>query len=76
MRRVRLHPAVRAELRDAARYYEDHRPSKGADFLADFLTKRDYIALYPEGAPIFTDRVRRLGFARFPYGIYLLPAGC
>ena len=73
--RVELHPEVRAELRAAAVWYDEQRPSLGDEFIAEVSTMLDRIGEAPESLPMWPRtsaaplRIRRALINRFPYVI-------
>lgn len=65
-----LHPQARAEIFEAARYYEQRRLGLGAGFLAEVRRAGELIRAYPQAAPAARGReVRRKGLNRFPYNL-------
>lgn len=77
MGRFRQHPAVRAELRSAARWYEE-RAGLGIDLFDDFDSAVDAIIQQPQAWPLWSEtagelEIRRHFLSRFPYYVpYLL----
>lgn len=75
MRRVVLHEEVEAELRDAAQYYEAHRPGYGSVFERAFFATGETIATRPLTGRRIAGGLRKLPVAGFPYNaIYLADA--
>ena len=67
--RATYHPAARAELRRAARWYEEKRPGIGVAFLDAVRSAEGQVCEYPQsGAPIGGAN-RRCLVPRFPYGL-------
>lgn len=69
MRSVSFHPEAEAEFLAAARFYDDHTPGLGFDFIAEVQRATRVLAAYPELGHRFSRRLRRLIVRRFPYGL-------
>jgi plasmid stabilization system protein ParE len=67
--KFRLLPPAGRELRDAARYYEDHVPGLGFDFLAEIRATIARIITHPLAWHPLDEEIRRCRTHRFPYGI-------
>lgn len=67
--RLVLDPAALAELREAAKFYEESRKGLGRDFLESVETAFDSIARHPTLWRLLKGRFRRCLVHRFPYGI-------
>lgn len=71
--RVELHPDARAELRDAALWYDERRRGLGDDFIAEIMRVLAQIgeapALFPPwpGMSRRVPAIRRAVVQRFPY---------
>ena len=66
------HPAARAEIRAAQRYYADRRLGLGRAFLADVDAVLAFAREHPEMYPAFGEvvpTVRRALLHRFPYAL-------
>ena len=76
MRKFRLLPPARQELRDAARYYEDCVPGLGHDFLREVRETVHRIIQWPQAWQPLDQEIRRCRTHRFPYGIvYVMENG-
>lgn len=64
-----LDPAAFAELREAARFYEESRKGLGRDFLENVEAAFDSIVQHPTLWRKLKGRFRRCLVHRFPYGI-------
>jgi toxin ParE1/3/4 len=58
------------EIQKAYEYYEDYQQGRGAVFMRHLEVAFTHIRTFPEIAPIFHQRYRRLLVPRFPYGIF------
>ncbi len=67
--RVRLDPAAKLEIRQAALFYEDCREELGQDFLASVESAFEQIERHPTVWRILKGRFRRYLLQRFPYGV-------
>jgi plasmid stabilization system protein ParE len=67
--RLVLDPAAFAELREAAKFYEESRKGLGREFLEGVETAFDSIARHPKLWRKLRGRFRRCLVHRFPYGI-------
>lgn len=65
-----LTPPARAELDDAAAYYETRRPGLGAEFIYEFGTTFNRIKTQPKAGMLFRDIFRFHMLNRFPYTVY------
>ncbi|RNI21684.1 type II toxin-antitoxin system RelE/ParE family toxin [Flexivirga caeni] len=70
----RDHPAARAELRDAAIWYDDRDTGLGDRLLATARAEVSFIQSWPDAAPLYSGRrrvpvIRRKSVETFPYGI-------
>lgn len=70
----REHPAARAELRDAARWYDDQEVGLGERLADEVSAALTLIRAWPDSAPQYRGRqrlpqIRRKGVEVFPYGI-------
>lgn len=68
--RLKYHPEARAEVVEAARYYEEEVAGLGARFLNDWDRAIEVILESPMRWPVVEDEIRRYTMARFPYAIY------
>ena len=66
--RAEFHPAARVELLEISRYIEERRTGYGKRFLRSFVRARDYLLMYPYGAPK-TRGGRRKRILRFQHDI-------
>jgi plasmid stabilization system protein ParE len=64
-----FHPAARAELLAAARWYEARRQGLGRQFLAESRRTVEASLLTPDAFPTLSRRTRRCRLRRFPYAI-------
>lgn len=70
----RDHPAARAELRDAAYWYDDQSNGLGERLIDDAADALSFVREWPALAPLYRGRqrlpqIRRKAFDGFPYGI-------
>lgn len=68
-RQVRLHPAARQALGEAAAYYDLEGAGLGAAFLDDFERAGEQIRLLPESSPLARKHAPQKLMARFPYAV-------
>jgi len=68
---VSIEPEARAELREAARWYEAARPGLGVEFALEIDRALDRVAEAAHTFPLFsgTEDVRRVLLDHFPYGL-------
>ena len=69
MVRLSFHPAAKAELREAAAYYEERRAGLGPQFLAEVRSVTDKIRQSPLRCSFVASNYRCCRVKRFPYGI-------
>lgn len=73
--RAKLHPEARAELREAALWYDEQRPGLGVDFIGEVHATRALIEQGPQafpgwpGARSAARPIRRALVSRFPYAL-------
>ncbi|MDP3091986.1 MAG: type II toxin-antitoxin system RelE/ParE family toxin [Nitrospira sp.] len=67
--RVRLDPAAKSEIRQAALFYEDCREGLGREFLDSVESAFEQIHRHPAVWRILKGRFRRYLLQRFPYGV-------
>ena len=69
--RIRFHPAARAEIRDARRWYEGEARGLGRAFLGELDATLAFVARHPEmyEAVESDGSVRRALLHRFPYAL-------
>lgn len=60
---------ARRELFDAVTHYEGQASGLGDQFLDEVDHALDFVASYPEAAPLLRGRVRRKGLRKFPYNL-------
>lgn len=72
MRRVKVLPGAREEIRAAMRWYESRRPGLGVEFVAIIDEALRQVAETPEAAPVWrADRpYRKWLVRRFPYAVF------
>jgi plasmid stabilization system protein ParE len=63
------HPLARAELLDAAEYYEAQRAHLGERFVTEVDRAIEYVRSFPNAWPRVSPLSRRIRTRRFPYGI-------
>ena len=66
---VRLDPAAKQEILQAALFYEDCREGLGQEFVDSVESAFEQIQQYPTVWRILKGRFRRYPLQRFPYGI-------
>jgi plasmid stabilization system protein ParE len=64
--------AARADLREAAAYYEGQRRGLGRDFRNEVLAAIERIKAFPEAWHPLSENTRRCRTHRFPYGVIYL----
>lgn len=69
MRRIIFHPAVRDELDEAARFYDERQPGLGLRFILAAEEAIRRAQAHPLGFPLVEEGCRRCRLERFPYGI-------
>ena len=69
-RRLIIRPEAEAELAEAYRWYETHRPGLGEDFLLCVDARLASIQRNPALYPTVHKKVRRALVRRFPYGVF------
>jgi toxin ParE1/3/4 len=62
--------AGRAELDEAASWYESQRPGLGVEFVTEVQEVLDTIAAQPKRFPVAVGEVREAAVSRFPYYVY------
>jgi toxin ParE1/3/4 len=73
--RVALHPEARAEIREAALWYDEQRPGLGEEFVAAVSSTLDRIGQLPSSfptwpaVPVTPVPIRRAMTKRFPYAL-------
>ena len=67
MKRLRLEPAARAELREAALFYNGLQPGRGEDCLAEAAFR--LIRARPHTGRVIEGEIRQYRLGRFPYYI-------
>ena len=67
---ITFHRAARAELIDAADWYQSKRPGLGDEFIVEIERCVTLIAAQPQLYAEVHKRIRRLIVRRFPYSIY------
>jgi len=69
MPKIILQNEARAEMFDAAIYYDDCRDGLGTEFLDDLEETFVLVKTHPEIGQIVRHSCRRVLFVRFPYGV-------
>jgi plasmid stabilization system protein ParE len=64
-----FHPLAKAELAEAADYYEECRPGLGDEFLKEIYSAIQRIILFPNAWSGLSENTRRCLVNRFPYGV-------
>lgn len=67
--KVRLDPAAKLEIRQAALFYEDCRDGLGLEFLDAVESAFEQIQRHPRVWRILKGRLRRYLLQQFPYGL-------
>jgi toxin ParE1/3/4 len=65
-----IRPEAEYDVEEAYRWYEDHRPGLGSDFILCVEEGLAKILRDPEMYQVVHKKVRRLLIRRFPYGIF------
>ena len=68
-----FHPAARAELREAVKFYEREVAGLGGEFIEEVRATIERILDYPHSGLLLDPGVRRRLLARFPYSIIYMP---
>ena len=66
----RVRPEARADIFDAAQWYEDREPGLGVAFIAEIDAAFQRIELGPERYTSIHRQLRRVLVRRFPYAVY------
>lgn len=66
---VAWHPMARAELIDAAAYYEAKQSQLGESFVGEVERAIEQVLCFPEAWPRISPASRRIRTRRFPYGV-------
>ena len=72
---LRVLPAARLEMLEAARWYEDKQPGLGNTFVAAIDATFVRIETGPHRFPVCYRQLRKALAHRFPYAIYFLEEG-
>ena len=70
--RVRLTSVAEAELTEAVDWYAANAPREVTRFLSEFDRIKERLAENPAQFPTVYGEVRRVGFRRFPYGLFFV----
>lgn len=70
---VELLSGADGDLQDIFNRFEDYRAGFGVEFMIVLDAYFARIAVFPEIAPIYFERVRRQVMQRFPFGIFYEP---
>jgi len=70
--KVVFRPAARAELDDAAQWYEDRQPGLGVQFVAEIDRAVDHASKHPDRYPAKYGEIRCARVRRFPYSIFYI----
>ena len=62
-----------ADLQQAFNLFEDYREGFGVEFMTTLDAHLERIAVFPEMAPLYVERIRRQVMKGFPYGIFYEP---
>jgi hypothetical protein len=68
--RVEFLSGADADLQEHFDHFEEYRNGFGVEFMTVVEAYLARIALFPEIAPIYVDRIRRQVMQRFPYGVF------
>jgi len=69
MKTIDFHPEARAELLDAAEFYESRSPGLGGRFLDDVERGLTASSESPQTWPVLSGEIRRYLLRPFPYGL-------
>lgn len=69
MKRVKFHPAARAEFREAILFYDERATGLGHQFTEDVENAVQRIREMPAAHPIISKGIRRCVLPRFPYSV-------
>ena len=72
---VHLRPEGRADIAEAARWYEEQRVGLGSEFLDEVLRTPSMVEETPELYPLMHGEIRRALTRRFPFGIFYVTEG-
>ncbi len=67
--RIRIVPAAKAELDEAAVFYNNRKPGLELDFLDEVGRTLAYIKEFPNAAAVIRKAARQRRVERFPYGL-------
>ncbi len=70
MKAVDAHPEARAEIKAAARWYEDQKSELGVEFAVAVEDAFAKIRANPKGFPFRSKGIRRCPLERFPYNVF------
>lgn len=70
---VELLSGADADLQNIFNRFEDYRDGFGAEFVVVVDAYLTRIAVFPESAPVYYQKVRRQVIQKFPYGIFYEP---
>jgi len=68
--KLRILPEAEHELGDAARWYEDRRPSLGARLLLEVDSALEKVRHNPLGFPVWQEPYRKCLVTRFPFVVF------
>ena len=71
-RRTFVRPEAQADIRGAARWYEDRESGLGLRFVREIRTSLQHINKNPLMFPIIEEDVRRALVHKFPYSVYFV----
>lgn len=69
MKRIVFLDPAKAEMADAAEYYEAQADGLGFDFLAEVKRAIEHVKEFPESGQILRSGIRRRLVRRFPFGV-------
>ena len=72
---IAFHPLARAELTEAANYFEDYSSAVADRFIERVNDSLRIIGLYPESCPEIEAPIRRCSILRYWYSLIYIPKG-
>ena len=70
MLKVRVRPRARADIEEAARWYESQRHGLGDEYLEEMRSAFREIAEYPKLYPLLHRQTHRALLQKFPFGVF------
>ena len=71
-RRIFVRDEAQADIREAAKWYEDREPGLGISFIRELRLSLQHITNNPLMFPVIEHEVRRAVLHKFPYSTYFI----